>query len=802
MKHALRSIAARPGFAAVTVVMLALGFGVNAAIFSMTRTILLRELPYRDADRLVQVGEVSPSRSVAYAASVPANYVVWRERVTAFQSTAAWRVSYFAISGPTTPVRVQGVRAEPTFFSLLGITPVIGRDFRADENVAGRDNVVVLGNGFWHRQFGGDPAIVGRTLTVDGTPCTVVGVLPESFKFIHVINRELDVWRPLVVDPSDREHSVTTYAKLKPGIGLEAAQAELAAAFSTLPNETFRQGWTAGAWRVATRMTLAQRPILAALEVAVALVLCIAGANIANLMLAAAAARRRDIAVRTALGATPWRIAMELGREAMLLSAAGVAIGMILAAWIVDLLNGSVSYQDVNRLEPFRVDAWVIAFTIALAVGSSVLFVLLPARRATGSDVIDALKDSSHGATSGVADRRTRAALVVAELALAIVLLTCGLELTRSALSLNGMSRGVDADRVMTAQLSLNGPRYDDKVRMTQFAEGVLERLTATPGIDRASLVNYPPLSLIGTSFPIAIDGRPEPPGREPRALCWIVAPRYFETVGIPIVAGRDFRSDDTNERIGVAIASRTLARRFWTRTDVVGERLTVLFPQSDAFWIPRAIRRPLTIVGVVGDVREDGVGPGGDDPQLYLPYGQNPTRIMTLVVRASGSPKAAAPLMRDAVRLADPDQPTFDERTLDDVRRETFARPRELAWLIGAFAVLALGLAAIGVYGVIAYLTTARNREIGIRMALGATRGDVVRLVVRDAMTLAARGIAVGVVAAPLSMKVAATWMSGLDRSDAMTLIAVVAVIAAVCAGAAAIPARRAARAAAVSFR
>jgi putative ABC transport system permease protein len=556
---------------------------------------------------------------------------------------------------------------------------------------------------------------------------------------------------------------------------------------------------------LSTRFTAGQRPILQALQIAVALVMCIAAANIANLVLAVAAGRRKDVAVRIALGATPWRLTKELAREPLILAGAGAVTGVLLAVWIVDFLNTSVSYQDINRVEPFRVDGWVVAFTMGLGLANAIVFALLPARTAVDADVVDALKESS-GATAGVRHQRVRGALVVGELALSIVLLASALELTGSALSLNAMDRGVDADRVMTAQLSLNAPRYDDTTRLTQFADAVLARLTAAPGIEAASLVNYPPLSIVGTSFPIAIEGRAEIQGHEPRALCWIVAPRYFATVGIPIVAGRDFTPGDTRDRAGVVIVSRRLAQRFWPgagHTGVIGKRLTVLFPQSDAFWIPRATLRPLTIVGVAGDVREDGIGDSGAaDPQLYLPYGQSPTRIMTLVARTVGSPYAAAPLLREAVREADPDQPTFDEKTLDDIRQETFARSREIAWLIGAFAVLALVLSAIGVYGVMAYLTTARSREIGIRLALGASRGDVMRMVVGDAMRLALAGAAIGIVAAPVAIALARGWIVGLDRSHPATLAAVAALLTLVCAGAAAIPARRAANAAAVSFR
>lgn len=799
MRQALRALRARPVFTAVVIATLAVGFGVNAAIFSLVRTVLLTPLPYRDADRLVAIGEASLPRGITYTGTVPANYVEWRDRVTSFEAIAAWRVTYLAVTGQTDrPMRVQGVLGEPAFFSVLGVTPALGRPFTAEDGLPGRDRVVLLSYGFWQRGFGGDPGIVGRVLTIDGTPCTVVGVLPQMFKFLHVINHELDIWRPLVLNPTDHEHSVGLYARLKPSASVDAAQAELAAAYAALRKEEFRDGWTATVAALATRLTENQRPILAALQAAVAVVLCVAAANVATLMLALAAGRRKDVAIRIALGATRGRLTLELGREALLLAGAGAALGALLAVWVVRFLNGAISYQDINRLEPFRVDVAVVGFTLMLAIASAVTFALLPARRAADADVIDALKDSSHGATFGVTHRRLRAALVLSELALSIVLLTSGLELARHALALNSMDRGVDAERVMTAQLSLNGPRYDDPRQMTQFADHVIDRLIVAPGVAAASVVNWAPLSFVATSFPIAIEGRAYLPGQEPMALCWIVAPRYFETVGIPLMAGRDFTRGDTNDLLGVAIASRALAQRFWGRIDVVGERLRVLFPRSDAHWIPRATARPLTIVGVVGDVREDGVGPSEReaDPQLYLPYSQSPTRIMTVVARAFGPPESTAPVIRDAVRAADPDQPTFDERSLEDVRQETFSRSRGLAWLVGAFAALALLLAAIGVYGVMAYLAEARRREIAIRLALGGTPGGIVALVVGDAMKLAAAGLVTGVALTPVAMRFAAHWMSGLAALHLSTVGVVVVVLSVVCAVAAAIPAIRVARA------
>jgi putative ABC transport system permease protein len=802
--RAIRALAARPGFTIVVVATLALGFGVNAAMFSLTRTVLLRPLPYRDRERLVQVDEANRARGANSSPVIPANYAVWRTHATSFDVTAAWRFVYFSLSGTIGPMRVQGGLVEPTFFKVLGVVPSLGRDFAADEGLTNNGNVVLLTNGFWQRHFGSSAAAIGRQLVVDGTSCTIIGVLPPTFKFFHVLNRDLDVWRPFSIDSADREHSVSVYARLKPGATVEGARAEMSAIFASLPAASFRDGWTPDVSLLSTRFTRGPRPILTTLQAAVALVMCIAAANIANLILAVAAGRRKDTAVRVALGATRIQLVAELGRETLLLAGAGAVAGALLAIWIVDLLNGSVSYQNVNRLEPFRVDSTVLLFTLGLAAASAVVFAVLPAGHATGADVVDALKDSSHGTTAGTPQRRLRGALVAVELALSIVLVTAAIELTRSALALNRMDRGVDESRVMTAQLALNAPQYSDTRRLTAFADAVLDRLAAAPAIGLASLINYPPLYTVATGGPIAIEGQPAARGADPIAQFWVVAPRYFSTVGLRVLSGRDFDRRDTRDAPGVVIVSRRFAARFWPGTNAIGEHITPLLPESDAFWIPRTVRRPLTIVGLVEDVREDGIPGHPDDhsPQYYLPYSQNPTRIFTLVARTEGRPEDQAAAIRNAVRETDPDQPTFDERSLAAIRQETFARSRELAWLIGAFAALALALAAIGVYGVMACLTTTRSREIGIRMALGAERRDVVRLIVSDALRLAGAGAVLGIGATPLAMAGASASVFGAGTWSVVTLAGVAACLVAVAAAAAAVPARRAARGATISLR
>jgi putative ABC transport system permease protein len=800
--RSLRSVASRPVVSAVAVATLALGLGVNTAIFSLTREVLLHPLPYRDADRLVRVFETSRTLGQTSAAVAPVNYVAWRDRVGAFEQTAVFRRVSFNVSMKANAVQVEGFQVSPTFFPMLGVEPALGRGFTEQEAQPGRDVVILLSQGFWRRQFAANPAVVGQSIDVDGTPCTIIGILPSSFRIYRVLNRELDLFRPLVLDITEREQSLNVYAKLKPGVSLESARGQMTGVYSSLPIPN--RLWTAGVELLSTSFAVRSRPVLLALQWAVAFVLLIACANVANLLLAVAAGRRKELAIRQALGASPWRIAREFAAEALILTIAGGVCAVLLAAWLVAVLNSIVSFQDINRLRPFRVDSWVLAFTVGLMFAVTLVFGFLPARAAAHTDVIDALKDSNHGVTTGPSNRRLRQALIVGELTLSIVLTASAIALTRSALALRGLERGINVEHVMTAQVSLNDPRYADTGRLVRVASTMFDRLGSSPGIVAAALVNYPPLSLIRVGVPVSVEGQPPPAESQPWiARYWVTSPNYFRTTRIPILAGRDFAAADDATRPGVAIVSESFARRFWNSTDVLGRHLKTEFPQSNQFWIPRARRGPLVIVGVVGDVREDGLPDAAGLPQIYLPYAQNPTIVLTLMARTSGAPaETAAPAIRDAARVADPQAPVSYEKSFDELIQETFARPREMAWLISSFAALALILSAVGVYGVTAYLTTVRTREISIRIALGATHFDIVSLIVGQAMALTAIGAAIGVVLGPMALRAISGLLFGVGPFDTTTLLAVTVLLTGVSIVASTIPAVRAAQLASMSFR
>ena len=800
ISRSLRALASRPAFPAVAVATLALGLGVNAAIFSLTREVLLRPLPYRDPDRLVRVFEVSRGLGVASAPIAPSNYVTWHDSVKAFEQTAEFRRVAFNVSMRTITLQVEGFQIAPTFFPLLGIEPALGRGFTNNDAQPGRDAVILLSDGFWRRQFAADSTIVGQTIDVDGTACTVVGVLPSSFKIFRVLNREVDLFRPFVLDATDREQSINVYAKLKPGISLDSASAEMKTVYSSLPIPDYL--WTADVALLSASFAANSRPILLTLEWAAALVLLIACANLANLLLAVSTGRRKELAIRQALGASRWQVARDLAGESLIVTVAGGILAIFLARWIVTAMNAAVSFQDINRLQPFRVDALVLAFTGGLTLAVTLLFGVLPAHAAADAGVVEALKDTTHGVTSGMPNQGLRHALIIGQVALSIVLTASALALTRSALGLQHLARGVTVDGIMTAQVALSDPRYNDTERLVRVAASMLEQLRTSPGINAAALINYPPLSVIRVVVPVTIEGQVPPPDQRWIARYWVVSPGYFHTTGIQLRVGRDFTSADDRTHSGVAIVGETFARRFWNTTDVVGKRLRPIFPESHAFWIPRSDGEMLTIVGVVSDIREDGLPNTAGLPQLYLPYAQNPTSTLTLMARVSGRPETATQAIRDAAHAVDLQSAVSYEKTFDDVIGETFTRPRDLAWLVGAFAVLALILSAVGVYGVMAYLTTARTREIGIRVVLGATPVDVLSLIFEHAMALTTVGVVIGIVLAPIALRLMSSLLFGVGPFDPVTLLTVAALLAGVSIAASTIPAVRAARLASVSFR
>ena len=818
LRYGARSLRKRPGFTAVAVAILALGIGANSALFSVVSAALLRPVPWKDPERIVSVWETRAKKGESNNLVSAVDFVEWRERCQSFEQAAGWRFLYLNLTGSDEPERVQGLTVSPGYFPLLGVEAALGRTFLPEEEEPGRDKVIILSHGLWRRRFGSDPGVVGRQIAVEGESRTVVGVLPDDFHIFRVLNRELDVYIPLTLDRSrlgrhgaaaetagasrgDADQIMFVYARLKPGATVGQAQAELDAIYRGL-GEAYPQtnsGLGARLVPLPEQWGERARPALLMLLAAVGFVLAIACANVANLLLARATARRKEMNIRAALGASRSRLVRQALTESLLLAALGGLAGLLLAFWGVGLLNGLIPYTALNRADDFRLDPLVLGFTLAVTLLTGLACGLAPALRSSKPDLTGSLKGGG-GATAGARDGRLRDLLVISEVMLALVLLVGAGLMLRSIARLRSVDRGLKIDHVLTMQIFLPRAKYPTGGRVAGFYQQLLRRVETLPGVESAGVINYPPLGLVSTNVPFVVEGR-EPPTPEevPVARYSVVSPEYFRAVRIPLLAGRQFTEQDADESHGVVVISDSMARRFWPGEDAIGKRIAPRFPEMNAYWIPESNNRPLTVVGVVGDVRQDGrLGvpeDEGDPAQMYLPYLQNPSPIMHLLVRTSADPLLSANAVRSEVYSVDKDQPAFDVKTLEEVAAESFSQSSALTLLLGAFAALALALAGAGIYGVMAYAVSERTREIGIRMALGATGGDVLRLIVRRGMLSALAGVGAGLVATLILTRVLSSALYGVSAGDPVTYAAVSALLLGVAFAACYAPARKAAK-------
>jgi len=801
LHYAIRMLRKRPGFTAAVVLVLALGIGANSAIFSVVDAVMLRSLPYKEPDRLVYVWETNLKLGQTRGIVSPANYLDWKDQNQCFEQTAGWRFLYFNLTGKDEPERVQGLIVSASFFPLLGINAARGRTFLPEEDQPGRNKVVVLSHRLWQRRFGGDLNLVGQQITVEGEPYTVVGILPADFKNFHVLNRPLDLYQPLALDPKEarrEEHAIFVYARLKPGVSLGQAQAEMDTFYRRLEQEypATNSGWGAKLVPLPEAWTERSRSVLLMLLAAVGFVLLIACANIANLMLTRAAARQKEMAVRMALGASRLRLARQLLTESLLLALLGGTVGLLLAFWAAGLLNDFVPYTAINRMDEFRLDGWGLGFTFGLSLLTGVIFGLAPALQSSRLNLNESLKEGGKSSTEGFRGRRLRNLLVISEVALSVMLLVCAGLMIKSTWRLQEVKRGLDLHNVLTMQIWLPKAKYSAGRQVANFFHQLLQRVETLPGVESASAVNFPPLALQSTAVNFTVEGRATPTTLEdvPTTRYWVVTPDYFRTTGIALLSGRAFTEQDADEKRGAAIVSENFARRFWPGEDAVGKRLTPLFPKLKAFWLPEANNLPVTVVGVVRDIKHDGL----DDnslPQMYLPYRQNPSSIMNLLVRTPSDPMRWAAAVRREVYAVDGDQPVFDIKTMEDVVAESSSQPRVLTSLLGVFAALALMLAAVGIYGVVAYSVSQRTHEIGIRIALGAQQSNILRLVVGQGLVLVTTGVAIGLVGAFVVTRVLSSLLFGVSTTDPLTFGGTTLLLVGVAVLACYIPARKAAK-------
>jgi putative ABC transport system permease protein len=783
VRYGVRTMLKRPGFTAVVLLTLALGIGANTAIFSVVNAVLLKPLPYRNAERLVWVaGNV---RGGTNRASVsPADYVDYRAQNTVFEEFAASLSVPFAVSltGAGEPERLTGSLVTANYFRAFGVEPALGRTFGADEERPGPAPVAILSEGLWKRRFGGDPSVVGKTVTLDGKAVTVVGVAPPEFQY----PAGTELWLPLDFDMPEmkarKAHFFRPIGLLKEGVTLEQARAETDLIARRLEEQypESNERWSLTLVPLQEQVVGGVRTSLWVLLGAVGFVLLIACANVSNLMLARAAARRRELALRTALGASRWRVARQQLTENVLLALAGGALGLLLAAWGVDML-AALGAGDIPRTREIVVDGRVFAFTAALSVLTGLAFGLLPALRASRPDLNEVLKDAGRG-TSGPGRGRVRAALVVSEIALALTLLAGAGLLVKSFVGLRRVNPGFDPASVLTLRIDLARARYTKPEQAAVFFGELQRRIAGLPGVEAAGFITELPLSGQPNDTYFYVAGRPpQTADQQVTADFRRVNQDYFRAMRIPVRHGRDFTEQEVAGDAKVVVINEALARNFFPDEDPLGKRLVIDFGKQVEF----------EIVGVAGDVLHRTLE--GDVYQMmYVPT----LRVgsTNLVVRTSSpDPRVLAAAVRGELAAVDREQPVSAVRTMEEVVSRSVAQQRFRTLLLAAFAGMALLLAGVGIYGVIAYSVTHRTREIGIRMALGAGAADILKMVVGQGMALALAGVAVGLLAALALTRVLSSLLFGVTATDAVTFAAVSLLIAAVALLACLLPARRA---------
>jgi putative ABC transport system permease protein len=781
LRYGLRTLARSPGFTVVAMIVLALGIGANTAIFSVVDAMLLRPLPYADAGRLVFLSEHSeqvPDMSISYL-----NYLDWERQNSVFSQIAVFREDSLNLTGVDRPERVEVWSASRNFLTTLGVKPILGRDFLPEEDKPGANLAVLVSYGYWRQRYAGDPTVVGRTLTLDGEPATVVGILPPGFKFAYDASVYAPIGRDRQLQMARDNHSGTYgVARLKPGVTLEQARTQMLAIADRLAQQYPDTNKGNSVVVIPLRDELVQdvRPALLVLLAAVGLVLLIACVNVANLLLARAAARKKEIAIRGALGASRTRVVRQLLTESLVLASMGGALGLLLGYWGIGGLTSLIP-ADFRNLIELRIDSGVLAFTLGVSLLTGLLFGLVPAFQTTRPDLNEALKEGGRSSTSGLQQHRFRSGLAASEVALSLVLLAGAGLVLRSVTKLLAVDPGFDAHNVLTLRISLPEARYPAGQQAALFFQHVLERVRPLPGVLSAGVVTPLPLTGQGWQTDFYIEGKPmPPPGQLPNSDFHTVDPGYFQTLKIPLLRGRYFTNTDTEKAPLVALINQAMAERYWPGQDPVGRR----FHLED--WV--------TVVGIVGNTKQYGL----DRPyktEFYRPYLQHPLYYMTLAVRTGSNPLDYVNAVLSQVEAVDKDQPVYFVRTLDQYLDESVAPRKVTIELLGGFATLALVLAAVGVYGVISYSVAQRTHEIGVRMALGASPEDVVKQVVGQGLLLTLIGVGAGLVAAFAAARLMSSLLYGIGAADPTTFAAVATGLAVVAALASYIPARRAAK-------
>jgi putative ABC transport system permease protein len=788
VRYGLRVLLTKPGFTLVAVITLALGIGANTAIFTVTHALLLKPLPYDRPEQLVILSENNLSRGWTSFSLSPANFLDWRQQSASFERLAAYGGRAFNYSGGGTPERLRGLAGTEGFLEILGGTPALGRGFRPEEFDAGRDTVVILNHGFWQRAYGGRQDVLEQAIILNGQPYTIVGVMHPNWRFG---GRDVAVFTPRAFSADEKMarggHYLSAIGRLKTGVTIDQARTELSGIATRLEAQypATNTGWGAVATSLLEAAVGNVRPMLLILLGAVGLVLLVACANIANMHLARATVRAREMAIRTAIGAGRGRIVRQLLTESLLLGLIGGALGLALAYWGTSALIAAYPTL-LPRSGDISVDVTVLTFTAGLSVLTAVLFGLAPAFAAARPDLNETLKEGGRSG-SGPLRRWLRGALVVSEVALALVLLAGAGILLRSFSHLARVEPGFETDQRLSVTTILPRPKYNAEERQVAFYDQAVERLRAVPGVKAVALTSVVPISGSDEIYSIDFEGRPPlPAGQGVSAIYYLVSPGYFETMGIPLLKGRTFTDQDRSGAARVAIVSDLFVRRHYPNQDPIGQRIR----------IGRNSNIVREIVGVVGSVKHYGLNESAM-AQMYEPFRQMPNTTMSFVLETSVDPGSLTAAVRQAIQHVDPEQPVANATALSTMLANSLAMPRVQALLLGVFAAIALLLAAVGLYGVMAYAVSQRTQEIGIRMALGAGRSSVLRMVLRQAFILTSTGLVIGLAGAIALGRVLATVLEPLlyqvKPADVTTLVVVPAVLATAALVATLIPARRA---------
>ncbi len=792
-RTALRTLAKTPAFTAVAILTLALGIGANTAIFTVASNVLLRSLPFSHPERLLLVSSASAADRSDLRPMPLLRFTTIRDQNRSFSGIAAFTNEIFNLSGRGDPMQIASARVTGNFFDVLGVKPILGRNFFTNEDQPGGADVVLISHSFWMHILGGAPGVVGQHVTLDSRDYSVIGVLPASFQFAP-LGRNIDLWAPRVfemnlITPQQVQGGsgfLTAVARLRPGVTVRQAQADM-----DVLNQQYRESnpgrpdadvrLVVEARDLKQQIVANMRPAVLLLTTAVALLLLIACANVASLMLSRALARRKDIAMRLALGAGRGAIMRGLLVESALLGLVGGAAGTLLAAWCTSVLAGFGDDQG-GPLGELHLDFGVLAFTAAVSLACGLLFGLIPALLASRTDLNDVLRDEGRGATAPRGRNRARSLLVIGQVALSLVLLIASGLLVRSFIRLETVSPGFDPAGVLTMQIELPPARYGKPAQMTAFSDETVRRVKALPGVEAAAISSALPVNPIRFS-PVLFEGQPELPlAQRPLVSIQAVSPEYAKVFRVPLLHGREFSAHDDAQAPRVVMVNETLARRFWPNQDPIGKKV----------WAGRTAAAE--VVGVLGDMKNISLA-ADTNPEVFLPFAQLPWARLNLSLRSASDPARLVRAVRAAIAQIDRDQPITHVQTLAEVLATSASQRRFTVWLLGSFSAIAMILALVGIYGLVAYSITQRTSELGIRIALGATRGDILRLVVGQGATLALCGIAIGTAGSLVLSSVLSGMLYRTRATDPVIFLLSAVLFSLAALAASYLPARRATR-------